>query len=148
MKLPLPAATSPQSVDRYGHGGKLGLGTDRATATSDNYEDEGVRYFRTDAQRIQRGLGIVKNVTLEPWPTDNLSVGLLFGAAKADRRRVALGISERASLTLHGNTSIVAGVRSVVSVDGRLGRFSTGNNGAIAAKNIYVSTFAAGDQLR
>ncbi|MGI8414807.1 MAG: hypothetical protein ACR2P2_01080 [Nakamurella sp.] len=118
-----------------------------ASPTSDNYEDEGVRYFRTDAQRIQRGLGIVKNVTLEPWLTYNYRWGLLFGAAKADNKTVALGISEQTSLLLHGNTSSVVGARSVVSVDGRQGRFSTGSNGAIAAKNTYISTFAAGDQL-
>lgn len=79
-------------------------------------------------------------------PTDRR--GLLFGAAQSDKRTVALGISERTAITLHGNSSAVVGARSVVSVDGRQGWFSTGSNGAIAAINTYVSTFAAGDRLR
>lgn len=119
-----------------------------ANPTSDNYEDEGVRYFRTDAQQFRRGLGIVSNVTLEPRLTSNYRWGLLFGADQPNNRSVALGISEQTALTVQGNTSAVVGARSVVSVDGRSGSFTTGSNGAIAAMNVYVSTFAAGDRLR
>lgn len=114
--------------------------------TSDNYEDEGIRYFRTDAQRPQRGLGIVHKVTLEPWLGYNYRWGLLFGAA-ADRS-VAIGVSEQTAISLRANDSAVVGARSVVSVDGRSARFGTAPNGAITAVNTYLSTFAAGDRVR
>lgn len=118
-----------------------------ASPDSDNYEDEAIRYFRSDAQTLQRGFGLVRGVTLEPVLTYDYRWGLVFGAAAADRS-VALGISEYTALSVRGNTSTVVGERSVVSVDGRAGRFGTGSNGALTAANVYLSTFAAGDRLR
>jgi cyanophycinase len=117
-----------------------------ADPTSSNYEDEAIRYFRTDAQQIRRGLDIVGGASLEPWLTYNYRWGLVFGAS-ATSHAVALGVSEETAIRVVHNVSTVVGDRSVVSVDGRQARFGTAPNGALTAVNTYVSTFAAGDDL-
>lgn len=118
-----------------------------ARPTSDNYEDEGIRSFRADAQTSAPGLGLVRGVNLEPRLTDDYRWGFLYGAAARDRRTIPLGISETTAIRLDRRGAGVVGDRSVVSLDGRSARFGTGSNGAIAAVGVWVNTYAAGDRV-
>lgn len=117
-----------------------------ARPTSDNYEDEGIRSFRADAQTWAPGLGLVRGVTLEPRLTDDYRWGFLYGAAAKDRSTVPLGVSERTAIRLSPRGAVVVGERSVVSLDGRSARFGTGSNGAMAAVGVWLNTYAAGER--
>ena len=44
-------------------------------------------------------------------------------------------------------TATVIGGLSVVSADGRTARFATGTNGALAAFNVLLKTYARGDAV-
>ena len=58
---------------------------------------------------------------------------------------IAFGISGDTGLVLGNSRASVAGSLSVAALDGRSATFGVGANGAIAAFNVLLDTFAPGD---
>jgi len=73
--------------------------------------------------------------------------GRLYGLTRAHPDTIALGVSGNTAIELNGATATVIGGLSVVSADGRTARFATGTNGALAAFNVLLNTYAPGDAV-
>jgi hypothetical protein len=58
---------------------------------------------------------------------------------------IAFGIAGDTGLVLQGGGATVAGRLSVAALDGRSATFGVGTNGAIAAFNVLLDTYAPGD---
>jgi hypothetical protein len=58
---------------------------------------------------------------------------------------IALGLSGDTAIEINGGTATVIGGLSVVYGDGRTARFATGANGALAAFNLVLNSYAPGD---
>ncbi|HEX7994213.1 MAG TPA: hypothetical protein VF506_09835 [Streptosporangiaceae bacterium] len=58
---------------------------------------------------------------------------------------IAFGISGDTGLVLRSGGAQVAGSLSVAALDGRSATFGVGTNGAMAAFNVLLDTFAPGD---
>ena len=56
-------------------------------------------------------------------------------------------VCDGTAIVLQGSSPSVSGTLSVVSVDGRAATFDIGTNGALAAFNVLVNTYATGDPL-
>jgi len=65
--------------------------------------------------------------------------------AAAHTSTIVFGICDGTAVVLQGTSPTVSGDLSVVSVDGRAGTFDIGTNGALAAFNVLVNTYAPGD---
>ena len=58
---------------------------------------------------------------------------------------ITFGIAGDTGLVLSGDGAAVAGRLSVAALDGRSATFGVGTNGAMAAFNVLLDTFAPGD---
>lgn len=115
--------------------------------TSKNIEDESIAAFRSDYATVKPGLGIVPGAAFEPRLTSDYRWGRLYGLTMARPDTIAFGIATDTGLVLNGGRATVAGHLSVASLDGRAATFGTGTNGAMAAFNVLLDTFAPGDRV-
>ena len=60
---------------------------------------------------------------------------------------IIFGIAGDTGLVLGDDGAAVAGTLSVAALDGRSATFGVGTNGAIAAFNVLLDTFAPGDPV-
>ncbi len=104
-----------------------------------------VASFRAGVVKVRSGLAILPGVALEPRLTVDHRWGRLYGLTCAHPDTIALGISANSAIEIRGTTATVIGGPSVVSADGRTARFATGANGAVAAFNVLLNTYAPGD---
>ena len=110
-------------------------------------EDQAVAEFRAGFVKVRPGLAILPGVALEPRLTVDYRWGRLYGLTRAHPDTIALGVSGNTAIELRGATATVIGGLSVVSADGRTARFATGANGALAAFNVLLNTYAPGDAV-
>lgn len=115
--------------------------------TATNVEDLAIADFRAGDANVQPGLGLVPGFAFEPRLTLDQRWGRLYGLAAAHRDTVAVGVSELTALVLDGDGATVVGQRSVVALDGRGATFATGTNGALAAFDVLLDTFAPGEAV-
>lgn len=115
--------------------------------TATNVEDLAIADFRAGGANVQPGLGIVHGFAFEPRLTLDQRWGRLYGLAAAHHNTIAVGVSEMTALVLDGGGATVVGQRSVVALDGRGATFGTGTNGALAALDVLLDTFAPGDRV-
>ena len=124
---------------------------DRYAALSDpgpkTLEDQAIADFGVGAVPVAPGLGIVPGASFEPRLTVDYRWGRLYGISAADPDTIAFGICDGTAIVLQGSSPSVSGTLSVVSVDGRAATFDIGTNGALAAFNVLVNTYATGDPL-
>ncbi|HET7035448.1 MAG TPA: Type 1 glutamine amidotransferase-like domain-containing protein [Thermomicrobiaceae bacterium] len=117
-----------------------------ADPTDQNLESQSIAAFSSDYADVQPGLGYV-HAAFEPRLTEDQRWGRLYGLAQAEPQTIVFGISEETALSLSGNMATVAGERSVVALDGRAAQFATGDNGAIAAFNVWLNLYAPGETV-
>jgi cyanophycinase-like exopeptidase len=110
-------------------------------------EDQAVAEFRAGFVKVRPGLAILPGVALEPRLTVDYRWGRLYGLTRAHPDTIALGVAGNTAIELRGATATVIGGLSVVSADGRTARFATGANGALAAFNVLLNTYAPGDAV-
>jgi cyanophycinase len=110
-------------------------------------ETQGVDSFRSDGVPVRAGLGILPGVSLEPRLTADYRWGRLYGLAHAHPNAIVLGICQDTGIVLDGGSATLAGDLSAVSLDARAATFATGGNGALAAFNVLVNTYAPGDSI-
>lgn len=108
-------------------------------------EDQAIAAFRADNATVKPGLGIVPGASFEPRLTQDYRWGSLYGLTMARPDTIAFGISGDTGLVLGNSGASVAGSLSVAALDGRSATFGVGANGAIAAFNVLLDTFAPGD---
>jgi len=107
--------------------------------------DQAIAAFRADYATSKPGLGIVPGAAFEPQLTQEYRWGTLYGLTMARPDTIAFGISGDTGLVISSDGAEVAGSLSVVALDGRSATFGVGANGAIAAFNVLLDTFAPGD---
>jgi cyanophycinase len=107
--------------------------------------DQAIAAFRADNATVKPGLGIVPGAALEPRLTEDYRWGSLYGLTMARPDTIAFGIAGDTGLVLNNDGAAVAGRLSVAALDGRSATFGVGTNGAIAAFNVLLDTFAPGD---
>jgi cyanophycinase len=107
-------------------------------------EDAGIAAFRTAYPRLAIGWGLVAGQLLEPQLTEGYRWGRLFTGSYAAPGLVATGISEQTALRVQKGAGTVLGERSVTVVDGRKAQWLPGDNGALGAVNVSLSTFGEG----
>jgi cyanophycinase-like exopeptidase len=107
--------------------------------------DQAIAAFRADYATVQPGLGIVPGAAFEPRLTEDYRWGALYGLTMARPDTIAFGISGDTGLVLRSGGAEVAGSLSVAALDGRSASFGVGTNGAMAAFNVLLDTFAPGD---
>jgi cyanophycinase len=107
-------------------------------------EDQAVAEFRAGFVKVRPGLGLLP-VALEPRLTVDYRWGRLYGLLRAHPDTLAFGLCSDTAIELNGSSASVIGGLSVVSADGRSARFATGSNGALAAFNVLLNTYAPGD---
>ena len=73
--------------------------------------------------------------------------GRLYSVSMADQQTIVFGICDGTAIVLQGSSPTASGELSVVSVDGRAATFDAGTNGALAAFNVLMNTYAPGDAL-
>ena len=116
--------------------------------TLSTVEDQAEADFRTGYNDVEPGLAILPGADFEPRLTIDYRWGRLYGLAHADAGRIVLGICQQTAIVLDpGTEPIVAGARSVVSLDGRRATFLNGSNGALTALNVVLNLFAPGDMV-
>ena len=124
---------------------------DRYAALSDpgpkTLDDQAIADFGVGGVPVAPGLGIVPGASFEPRLTVDYRWGRLYGISAADPDTIAFGICAGTAIVLQGSSPSVSGTLSVVSVDGRAATFDIGTNGALAAFNVLVNTYATGDPL-
>jgi cyanophycinase len=108
-------------------------------------EDQAIAAFRADYATVKPGLGIVPGAAFEPRFTEDYRWGQLYGLTMVRPDTIAFGIAGDTGLVLGDDGAAVAGNLSVVALDGRSATFGVGANGAIAAFNVLLDTYAAGD---
>lgn len=109
--------------------------------------DEGMADFRAGHNDVRKGLGLVPGANFEPALTRDYRWGRLYGLARADQRRIVFGICQGTALVLDATGPMVAGDRSIVSLDARTAMFLNGSNGAMSALNVVMDLFAPGDAV-
>lgn len=114
----------------------------------DDYEDVAIAEFRADGNEISEGLGVLDGVSLEPVLTYDYRWGRLYGAAAANPTERALGISELTALRVDRTGAEVLGERSVIALDGADATWGAGDNGALAAVNVWLDAYGPGDALQ
>jgi cyanophycinase len=107
--------------------------------------DQAIAAFRADYATVKRGLGVVPGAAFEPQLTEDYRWGALYGLTMARPDTIAFGISGDTGLVLSSGAAKVAGSLSVAALDGRSATFGVGTNGAMAAFNVLLDTFAPGD---
>lgn len=103
-------------------------------------------FFPADVP-VEPGLGIVSGAAFEPRLTAGYRWGRLYRLSNADPSAIAFGICHGTAIVLQGTAPTVSGNLSLVSLDGRSATFDTGTNGALAAINALVNTYAPGDAV-
>ncbi|MDR2986177.1 MAG: hypothetical protein LBV34_15180 [Nocardiopsaceae bacterium] len=109
--------------------------------------DQAIAAFRADFATVKPGLGIVPGAAFEPRLTRDYRWGLLYGLTMARPDTITFGIATDTGLVLSGDGATVAGSLSVAALDGRSATFGVGTNGAMAAFNVLLDTFAPGDPV-
>ncbi|HEU5423165.1 MAG TPA: hypothetical protein VFU72_06475, partial [Nitrolancea sp.] len=117
-----------------------------ADPTTQNLQSQSIAAFSSDYAEVEPGLGYV-HAAFEPRLTTDQRWGRLYALAQADPQTLVFGISEQTALSLDGGTATVVGERSVVALDGRTATFATGDNGAIAAFNVWLNLYAPGETV-
>jgi cyanophycinase len=112
-----------------------------------NLGDQSIAAFRADYATVKPGLGIVPGAAFEPRLTEDYRWGRLYGLTMARPDTIAFGIAGDTGLVLSNSSATVAGRLSVAALDGRSATFGVGTNGAMAAFNVLLDTFAPGDQV-
>jgi len=115
--------------------------------TRKTLETQAVDSFRTGAVKLHAGLGIVPGAAFEPRLTADYRWGRLYGLARAHPDTIVFGICQDTGIALDGGTATLVGDLSAVSLDARSATFASGGNGALAAFNVLVNTYAPGDHL-
>jgi cyanophycinase len=110
-------------------------------------ESQGIDDFQAGGVPVEAGLGIVPGAAFEPRLTADYRWGRLYGLSTADPQTIVFGMCDSTAIVLQGSSPTTSGELSVVSVDGRSATFDTGTNGALAAFNVLVNTYAPGDAL-
>jgi cyanophycinase len=108
-------------------------------------EDQAIAAFRADNASVKPGLGIIPGAAFESRLTQDYRWGSLYGLAMARPDTIVFGIAGDTGLVLGDAGAAVAGRLSVAALDGRSATFGVGANGAIAAFNVLLDTFAPGD---
>jgi cyanophycinase len=96
---------------------------------------------------VEAGLGIVPGASFEPRLTVDYRWGRLYSVSMADPQTIVFGVCSGTAVVLEGSMPTVAGDLSVVAVDGRAATFETGTNGALAAFDVLMNTYAPGEGL-
>jgi cyanophycinase-like exopeptidase len=109
-------------------------------------QDQAVAEFRAGFVAVRPGLGLLP-AALEPRLTVDYRWGRLYGLLRAHPDTLAFGVCSDTAIELHGSSASVIGGLSVVSADGRSARFATGDNGALAAFNVVLNTYAPSDAV-
>ena len=114
-------------------------------------EAAAVAEFRPDSVTTVAGLGWV-DVIVEPGIVSNRHWGRLYNdladqAAAADR--LGYGIDGGTALEFRSDWAAprVVGDSVVVALDGRLGSFGVGSNGALSARWVILDTFVGGQEV-
>jgi len=107
--------------------------------------DQAIAAFRADNATVKPGLGIIPGAAFEPRLTQDYRWGSLYGLTMARPGTIAFGVAGDTGLLLQHDGATVAGALSVAAMDGRSAAFGVGTNGAIAAFNVLLDTFAPGD---
>jgi cyanophycinase len=115
--------------------------------TPTTLEGQAVDDFRSGFVTTKPGLGILPGAEFEPRLTADYRWGRLYGLAQAHPAAIAFGICAGTAIELEGGSATVIGDLSVVSADGRAASFGTGTNGAMAAFNVLLNAYAAGDAV-
>jgi cyanophycinase len=121
----------------------------RPGATTGEIEAAAVREFRPDSTTIATGLGWV-DVAVEPGIVSNRHWGRLYNlVAAASGDHLAFGVDAGTALEFRPEWAAprVVGDSAVVALDGRLGSFGAGTNGALAARWVLLDTFVGGQQV-
>jgi cyanophycinase len=110
-------------------------------------ESQAIDDFVAGDVPVEPGLGIVPGASFEPRLTADYRWGRLYGLSMSDPQTIVFGICDGTAIVLQGSSPTVSGNLSVASADGRAATFDTGTNGALAAFNVLVNTYAPGDVL-
>ena len=96
------------------------------------------------------GLGWI-DVAIEPGIVSNRHWGRLYDllAAQAAADRLAFGVDAGTAIEFRSDLAAprVVGERAVVALDGRLGSFGIGQNGALSARWVILDTFVGGEAV-
>jgi cyanophycinase len=115
--------------------------------TPKTLQSQAIDDFQWRFADIEPGLGILPGAAFEPRLTADYRWGRLYSLAAASPATIVFGICQDTAIVLEGSSPTVAGSLSVVSADGRNGMFASGDNGAIAAFNVLMNTYAPGDAV-
>jgi cyanophycinase len=110
-------------------------------------ETQAVDSFRSNGVTVRAGLGVLPGVSLEPRLTADYRWGRLYGLAHAHPNVMVLGICQGTGIVLDGSSATLAGDLSAVSLDARAATFASGGNGALAAFNVLLNTYAPGESM-
>ena len=115
--------------------------------TAKTLEDQAIDDFQAGFVDAEPGLGILPGAELEPRLAADYRWGRLYALSMAQPADIVFGICQGTALVLNGGSASVSGALSVVSVDGRTATFGAGDNGALAAFDVLLNTYAPGDAL-
>jgi cyanophycinase len=118
--------------------------------TTGQIESAAIREFRPDSVTPVAGLGWV-DVAIEPGIVSNRHWGRLYNlvGAQAMADRLAFGIDAGTAVEFRSTLArpLVVGDSAAVALDGRVGAFGVGSNGALAARWVILDTFVAGEEI-
>ena len=114
---------------------------------TDAREPGGGRLPHRLRDRCGPGLASLPGVALEPRLTVDYRWGRLYGLARAHPDAIVFGLCQDTAIVLDGSSADLAGGLSAVSLDARTATFAAGGNGALAAFNVLLNTYAPGDSI-
>jgi cyanophycinase len=116
--------------------------------TKQDIEDQAIADFHAGQVPVRPGLDLLPGAAFEPRLTADYRWGRLYSLAMAHPATIAFGLSQGSALLLApGRPPAATGDTAIVALDGRSATWGVGTNGAIAALNVLLDTYAPGDTV-
>lgn len=114
----------------------------------DDYDAEAILDLLADGVDVQRGLGWVSNVNVQPYILLDTNMGQLLQLVAHDQRTLGIGLETGTALEIRGGRTTVVGSAAAIVIDGRRADISTGTNTSLSASWLVVDSFVDGERLR
>ncbi len=115
--------------------------------TSATIDDDSTANFLLSNVNIQRGLGWLPGVAIEPRMVMDRHWGQAYNQLYRNHSLLTLGIDVNTAVELTATGPVVRGLNTLTVLDGRYGSYAPGSNGSLSERYILLDTYVDGDSI-